>query len=67
MPENADIFRTATLLIEEYGEMAPMGAVIRADHLSARGDAVGHATWLEIARIAEGLLAEEKPETVALH
>lgn len=67
MPDNADILRAAALLIEEYGEMAPMGAVIRADHLSARGNAAGQAAWLEIARIAEDMLAGEKPETAPLH
>ena len=55
MASNADILRTANLLIEEYGEMAPMGAIIRADHLSEQGDFVGHATWLGIAKLVEDI------------
>lgn len=67
MVENTDIIRTAGLLIEEYGELAPMGAAIRADHLSERGDTLGHATWLRIARVAEAMLAEERPAGEVLH
>ena len=67
MTDNTDILRTASLLIEEYGEMAPMGAIIRADHLSENGDLLGHATWLSIARVAEDMLSEEKPTGDALH
>lgn len=66
-PDNAEIIRTARLLIEEYGDMAPMGAIIRADHLSERGDASGHAVWRRIARVAEDLLAEQRPEDSQLH
>ncbi|MEK9722509.1 MAG: hypothetical protein VW405_03350, partial [Rhodospirillaceae bacterium] len=61
LPDNAEIVRTGSLLIAEYGELAPMGAVIRADHLSERGDPEGRATWLRIAQIAEDLLSEERP------
>ncbi|MDD9875944.1 MAG: hypothetical protein OXR84_00725 [Magnetovibrio sp.] len=67
MPSNADIVRTACLLIEEYGEMAPMGASIRADHLSDRGDQAGHAVWMRVAQVAEDLLAEDRPPDTAVH
>ena len=66
-PSNDEIIRTACLLIEEYGELAPMGASIRADHLSDRGDVSGQATWLRVARVAEDLLTDDRPDNSLLH
>jgi len=66
-PSNEEIIRTACLLIEEYGELAPMGASIRADHLSDRGDMAGQAIWLKVARIAEDLLSDDRPDNISLH
>jgi len=67
MTDNTEIIRTARLLIDEYGELAAMGAVIRADHLSERGDLNGHAIWLQIAKVTEDLLSEEMPAGQSLH
>ena len=63
----AEIYRTANLLIDAYGEMAPAGAVIRADQLAGRGDLFGRAVWLSVARVAEDLLTEGRPETASVH
>lgn len=63
----SDIFRTANLLITEYGEMAPVGANIRADQLRDQGDIVGNRMWLKIARITEGLLSETRPTNTTVH
>jgi hypothetical protein len=67
MSNNTEIVRTACLLIDEYGEMAPMGASTRADHLRERGDTSGRAIWPEIAKVAEDLLADERPIDAQLH
>ena len=62
-----EIYRTATLLIETYGEMAPAGAFIRADQLRDRGDMFGRAVWLRVAHVAEDLLSDDRPGDVSLH
>ena len=67
MSTKFEIFRTANLLIEEYGEMAPVGANIRADQLRDRGDVTGRTVWLRIARAANDLLCEERPKDTKLH
>jgi len=67
MGTESEIFRTANLLVQEYGEMAPVGANIRADQLAERGDKSGRAVWLKIASAAEDLLSDHRPENAALH
>jgi hypothetical protein len=62
-----EIMRTASLLVDVYGEMAVAGAFIRADELGARGDAQGHDRWLQVARAAEDLLSVERPTGIALN
>ena len=42
------IYRTANLLIEEYGEMAAPAALIRADQLFERGDVPGQEVWFVV-------------------
>ena len=61
MGTESDIYRTANLLIEEYGEMAPPAAFIRADQLYEKGDLSGRRVWLRVARAAEGLLSQKTP------
>ena len=41
--------------------MAPMGATILTDHLSARGDAAGHETCMPTDLLVEDVLPKEKP------
>ncbi len=67
MGTESEIFRTANLLIQEYGEMAPPAAFIRADQLFERGDIPGRRVWLRIARVAEDLLSEQRPTDVSIH
>jgi hypothetical protein len=67
MGTKSEIFRTANLLVQEYGEMAPAGANIRADQLAERGNNSGRAVWLRIASAAEDLLSEHRPEDAPLH
>ncbi len=67
MGTESEIFRTANLLIQEYGEMAPPAAFIRADQLFERGDMPGRRVWLRIAKVAEGLLSEQRPTDVSIH
>ncbi len=67
MATDTEVFKTANLLIDAYGEMAPNGAKIRADHLKDKGDKRGQAIWLRIARAAENLLDEKRPDNVIVH
>ena len=67
MATDIEIFKTANLLINTYGEMAPNGAKIKADHLKDKGDSKGQAIWLRIARAAENLLDEKRPENAMVH
>ncbi len=61
MRQNADILGIAELLIAGYDGMAPMGATIFTDHLSARGDAAGHETCMPTDLLAEDVLPKKKP------
>ena len=62
-----DILRTAGLLVETYGEMAPAGAHIRADQLQDKGDMEGSVNWQRIARAAADLLSDDRPANLSLH
>lgn len=64
---SAEVYRTATLLIEEYGELAPAGAFIKADQLRDKGDISGEDVWLKIAKAAEFLLSDQRPENCVMH
>ena len=67
MGTESEIFRTANLLIQEYGEMAPPAVFIRADQLFEKGDMPGRRVWLRIGKIAEDLLSEKLPTGVSIH
>ena len=67
MGTESEIYRTANLLVEEYGEMAAPAAFIRADQMYERGDMPGRRVWLRIAKIAEGLLSEHIPGSSSIH
>ena len=61
MHQNADILGIAELLIAGYDGMAPMGATIFANHLSARGDAAWHETCMPTGLLAKDVLPKKKP------
>jgi len=67
MATDTEIFRTANLLIQEYGDFAPAGAKIRADHLHALGDDRGQAVWMRVAKAAERLLSDDLPTNASVH
>ena len=62
-----EIYRTANLLIKEYGEMAAPAALIRADQLFERGDISGRKVWLKIAKVAEEMLCKQPPVGTSIH
>jgi hypothetical protein len=67
MGSEKEIYRTANLLIEEYGEMAAPAAFIRADQLLERGDMPGRRVWLRIAKVTEDLMTGRVPGGASIH
>ena len=67
MGTQSEILRAASLLVEEYGEMAPAGAFLRADMMHHRGDQPGRRVWLRVGHAAEALLADRAPTGTVLH
>ena len=59
MPSKIDIYRTAGILVNEYGEDAPIHAAMRADELLDEGDMDGKLVWLSILAAVKELLARE--------
>jgi hypothetical protein len=58
-PSDLDIYRSATVLIEQYGENATIFAAKHADQLLADGDIQGQAVWKRILRATEELQRRE--------
>ena len=56
MPTDLDIYRSAKIMIDQYGPDAVHKAVICADELRDRGDPNGQAVWLRIRAAAVELL-----------
>ena len=61
------IYRAANLLVEKYGDLAPMGATIKADSLREAGRMAASEQWLQVARMAEELLSSDIPANAAIH
>ncbi len=54
MTSGLDIYRSASLLVKQHGQDAPIEAAMRADAMLAKGDLGGYADWRRI------LLASQK-------
>ncbi len=67
MTSDIDIYRSAHLLIERYGDAADIEAAMKADERLAAGDMDGEAVWLRIVKAIEELLSEERPEGEKVH
>lgn len=67
MKSNNEIWRCASLLVDQYGEMALNGAAIKADQLAREGDQEGRFMWLKVTRAVEELLSDEVPEGTSVH
>ena len=67
MNNSSEAYKTATLLIDEYGDFAQAGAFIKADEMADKGDLVAHKTWLQVAKAVEDLLSMERPKNSVMH
>ncbi len=59
MIDDIDIYRSAKLLIDRYGDGATVEAMKRADALAAEGDTTGKVVWLRILEDVEQLQSTE--------
>lgn len=59
IPSEIDLWRSASVMIRQYGPRAPAVATERAKRLATSGDQDGAATWRLIAQRCEALLNEE--------
>ena len=55
MTSDLDIYRSASLLIKQHGQDAPIQAAMRADELLEAGDLDGVAVWRRVLRAVEEL------------
>lgn len=59
MTTSSEIYRTAHLLIDAYGEMAPVGAAIKVDQYQQAGDEASRKIWLKVVDAVEELMDDE--------
>jgi hypothetical protein len=59
--EPIDIWRSAQLMVKQYGLFAPQQCRQRADALAAKGNCNGEAVWEAVRRAAERLLENGPP------
>lgn len=67
MATDSEIYRAANLLIQEFGEMATIGAQVKADQMQDRGDRAARSVWLRVARATQELLSDSSPGRAALN
>ncbi len=60
MIPDLDIYRSANVIIKQYGQDAPIDAAMRADAMLEVGDLDGYAVWKRILR-AVGELMRASP------
>lgn len=63
MVEPIDIYRTAKLLIDHHGDLAPIEAARRADAMTAKGDTDGRRTWLNVLKAIDEMQGMTPGET----
>ena len=59
MPDEIDIYRSASLLIEEHGDDASIHAAQEADACLGKGDLDGKAVWIGVIRAIKELLDQQ--------
>lgn len=67
MKNQIDIYKTASQVIEKFGEEAALYAAIRGDEFQRLGNQEGEMLWREITRAVETLQASERPKDAILH
>ena len=62
MTSDLDIYRTAHVLIRQYGANAAIYASTRHDELLGTGDMEGSAVWKRVLAAIDTLSAERRPD-----
>ncbi len=57
--DDIDIYRSAKILIDEYGADASTHAAERRDAMKERGDLPGMQIWIRVIRVIEKLQSTE--------
>ena len=60
MISDRDVYRTANVMIREFGSEAHLQAAMRADEFLEKGDLEGQRTWLRIIRAIEELRSTDR-------
>ncbi len=66
MTSDLDIYRTANVLVKQYGQDAPIQAAVRADELLEAGELDGCAVFKRVLRAVEEMLSKERPPGASL-
>ena len=67
MTSDLDIYRSANVLVKQYGQDAPIEAAMRADAMLERADLDGYAVWRRIQRPVGELQRAEPKSSEAVH
>ena len=67
MIPNFDIFRSASVIMKQHGEEAPIEAAMRADAMLEAGDLDGLAVWKRILKAVEEIQGTEPKSGEAVH
>ncbi len=62
MTSDLDIYRSASVLIDQHGQDAPIQAAMKADAMLEKGDLDGYAAWKRKLRAVEELDGRLKPK-----
>ncbi len=62
-----DIYRSANVLIREYGEDAALDATTRAIAMLDKGDLDRYAVWKRILRAVEEIQRKERDPNESMH
>ena len=62
-----DVYRSASLLVKQYGTEAPIEAAMKADAMLEKGDLDGQAVWLRILTAVRELLSRASRDGEAIH
>lgn len=65
--QDIDIWRTAKVMVDQYGEDAPIIAAQRIDALLDLGDLDGRLVWKRVAAAIDELMAKERPHGMPLN
>jgi hypothetical protein len=67
MTVDAEIYRAANMLIQQYGEKATTRAAIQVDEYRAKRDTASQEVWEQILEAVREILSQEIPADAKLH